>query len=754
MKLLRDIKIRNKVLLAILFLFFVSLVSVVIGVRNIRLLNEGYSYLLDYPVQKYSNLQNISTEAVMLKQIAMAIGFNSGNEQELFALEQEYINAQTEISSLITEFRANINSDPRLIDAETNRLLQSIANLESYVDRYINDIIISALQAANAGDQAEVARILAMSPAIHSNISALYDAMMQDARGIVASTYYEMDTSVRRIWLMLIILPSLGGVLALALGLYLAALIAKSVKKVVTVVDEVSRGNLNVNIDRSNIAKDETGVLIQSICGLVDTIRTINDDVLDFAYQQNEMGDYEYKMNPEKFGGDFRELVERINKVPEGSDGESWLAIDALTDIGKGVFDSEMKQLPGKRVITNNTISKVQDILKELTSDLGLMIEAAAVKGDLNFTVDENKYKGGWRTIVKGLNDIANAVDAPIVEVRDVVARFNAGYFDKQVKGDYQGDFLAIKNDVNELVVNVGAYVREISDCLSAMSGGDLTRTTNMKFEGEFDLIGKSINNIANTLHKSISEISMAAEQVLVGAKQISVSAMDLANGATQQASSVQQLNASIDMINEQTKQNAEDAREASALSGKSTQYAGEGNDAMKQMLEAMLQIKDSSTSISRINKVIQDIAFQTNLLALNAAVEAARAGEHGKGFAVVAEEVRNLAARSQEAATETTGLIEDSINRVDAGSGIAETTAESLNSIVSSADEVLHIINNISDSSQTQTEAIGQVSIGLEQISSVVQSNSAVSEETAAASEELNSQAEVLQQLVAYFKL
>lgn len=311
-----------------------------------------------------------------------------------------------------------------------------------------------------------------------------------------------------------------------------------------------------------------------------------------------------------------------------------------------------------------------------------------------------------------------------------------------------------IGTSLKHSVTFIKDYIDEVNVALAAIASGDLTLNIRREYAGDFVTIKDSINNISRSLNKTMSEISSASDQVLAGADQISTSAMNLASGAAEQAGSIEELNASISMINHQTKRNSDDATEASNLSGKSTENAKAGNDAMKQMLEAMDQIKESSNNISRINQAIQDISFQTNLLALNAAVEAARAGEQGKGFAVVAEEVRNLAARSQQAAEETTGLISDSIRRVESGSNIAESTAEALDVIVNNANEVLQIINNISDSSHTQAEAVGQVSVGIDQISAVVQRNSAVSEQTAAAAEELSSQATLLRQLVSYFKL
>jgi methyl-accepting chemotaxis protein len=246
----------------------------------------------------------------------------------------------------------------------------------------------------------------------------------------------------------------------------------------------------------------------------------------------------------------------------------------------------------------------------------------------------------------------------------------------------------------------------------------------------------------------------MAAEQISGGADQISDTSQQLSQAATEQASSLEEITSSMTEMGSRTKHNADNAVQVNQLTDQARQVAEKGNSQMRDMVDAMGDINSSAQDISKIIKVIDEIAFQTNLLALNAAVEAARAGQHGKGFAVVAEEVRNLAARSAKAASETATLIEGSVAKAGNGSRIAEDTAGALDEIVTSISKVSDLVGEISASSDEQAQGISQISIGLSQIDEVTQQNTSNAVECAATSEELAAQANDLREMLARFTL
>lgn len=317
-----------------------------------------------------------------------------------------------------------------------------------------------------------------------------------------------------------------------------------------------------------------------------------------------------------------------------------------------------------------------------------------------------------------------------------------------------QDELYELTNALQDTVNSLRLYITKITDALVNISEGNLTDRVHGSFNGDFIKIKSTFNTILLSLIDTFSNIRNAADQVNNGANQVSNGAQALSQGATEQASAIQELSATISDVSQQINNNAKSAKQAESIVDNTMANIISCNDDMNKMLGAMEEINVSSNEISKIIKVIDDIAFQTNILALNAAVEAARAGSAGKGFAVVADEVRSLAAKSAEAAKQTTALIEGSVETVDRGSKIAKQTAKSLAEIVNMSKDIDDIVKNISKASENQAESIHQINTGIDQISAVVQTNTATAEQSAAASEELSGQSLLLTNMIAKFRL
>lgn len=412
-------------------------------------------------------------------------------------------------------------------------------------------------------------------------------------------------------------------------------------------------------------------------------------------------------------------------------------------------------------------LDEYQPLVEEATDVLVQMSEIAEKDAELDHenTVTLQKY------LVIGLIGMAAVallitffvssyltagITKPLRELEIAAGKVVEGDFDITISYKSKDELGRLAEAFRNMADILGTVISDASRLLSEMSNGnfDVRTRAEERYVGSFQSLLLSIRKLNRDLSSTLGQINRSADQVASGSGQVSGGAQALSQGATEQAATVEQLAATITGISHQVKDTAKNALEAKEQSSEAGNEVAECNQQMQEMISAMEEITRTSNEINKIVKTIESIAFQTNILALNAAVEASRAGVAGKGFAVVADEVRTLASKSSEASQNTAELIESSIRAVERGTRIAGSTAESLVKVMDEVRIASAKVDMIADAAEEQSSAIEQVTLGMDQISSVVQTNSETAVESAAASQELSQQAEMLKSLVAKFIL
>ncbi len=344
---------------------------------------------------------------------------------------------------------------------------------------------------------------------------------------------------------------------------------------------------------------------------------------------------------------------------------------------------------------------------------------------------------------------LGNMIRKPLTRVKAIFADMEKGRLDGRLNMDSKDEI----GDIARIIDNFADILqKDVLASLQKLASGDLTFDIHPC--DSRDSLRMAIKKVRDDLSDILARVQVSGSQISAGSAQVSETSQVLSEGATDSASSLEEISASMNELASQTRTNAENSQTAYKLAAQTHTSADEGSKQMHQMVTAMADINESSLNISKIIKVIDEIAFQTNLLALNAAVEAAHAGQHGKGFAVVAEEVRNLAARSAKAARETSELIENSVSKVEYGAQIADNTSATFNSIVEEIQKVNDLLGEISASSVEQSQGISQINDGVAKIDEVTQQNTASAEQAAAAAQELSNQAMQLEDILRRFKL
>ena len=354
-------------------------------------------------------------------------------------------------------------------------------------------------------------------------------------------------------------------------------------------------------------------------------------------------------------------------------------------------------------------------------------------------------------------NKVSAGIAKPLMELAQRFDKFSKGDLESEFpvynRPDEVGDMMKSGREMSRVLCGV---IKDLDQALEGLAGGDWTVTSQYPemFIGDLASIAQGMDHTISKMNDALHSIRDVSEQVSVGASGLAEAAQSLAEGATDQAGAVEELQATIANITEAVNHTAEKTKESYDQAQEYSEKADASRNEMEKLMEVMGRINETSQQIGNIISEIEDIASQTNLLSLNASIEAARAGEAGKGFAVVADQIGKLADQSGKSAVDTRRLIEGILQEIEDGNNVVGHAAGSIAEVVEGVNQIAGTVSGLAQISSEQAESMGQVEIGINQISEIVQSNSAAAQELSATSEEMLAQAETMTNLEKQFTL
>lgn len=471
-----------------------------------------------------------------------------------------------------------------------------------------------------------------------------------------------------------------------------------------SVIDEMSQGNFSSQI--SIPMQGELATLKQNINGSLQSLDSTISEIVD-VMGHLEQGDFTQQVNG-KARGTLEQLKESVNNSVQSLAGAMSDISQVMSALHDGDFSKRVEQpLPG---------------------------QLALLKTDINSSV--------------------NNLSLIIADINHVMAAMRNGDFSQQLTMQMKGQLADLQNDVNNSLTITSAAISEVTCVLSALSQGDLNQQIEQDYLGVFATLKKDVNQTINKLTNVISSIQQSANLVSQSASEIAASNVEISRRTEEQAANLEEASASSSNMLDEVAQVGKQSSEAVNLAKDAQTAAVEGGELSKQTVSAICEVNNSSKDINEIVSVIDEIAFQTNLLALNAAVEAARAGEHGRGFAVVANEVRQLAGRSAASAKQIKGIIGTSNEKVSQGTLLATSSGTKLEQIVNAVEAVNQVTVSINSSTITQQQAIKEVDVVVQRLTTLIQENSAITEETMAAAKQMADQANSMRSALQYFTL
>ncbi|MEB1490459.1 methyl-accepting chemotaxis protein [Xanthomonas campestris pv. campestris] len=611
-----------------------------------------------------------------------------------------------EALATIKDQRQRYADERKALDAfpasDAGRTLRAEIDAAREVARGLNDQVIT-LAAANNNAEAQALLSEKARPAMLKWQGKIAENVALQEKQTAAS-YDEAVAAMGRGKSLLIA----GGAAVVLISGLLALVITRSLtqplSRATRAAESIAGGNLDNDVDTQ--AQDESGRLLRAMSKMQQQLRSLIDAQIDMAKRHGE-GQISFRMDATSFPGDYGRMAHDTNALVAAHISVKLKLAEIMGRYAIGDLSQGMDRLPGEKAVLTRTMDEVKSNLSAMNHEIKHLAQSAA-NGDFSARGDAERFQYDFRVMVDSLNTLMSTADGNL---------------------------------------------QSLSSLLQSIAAGDLTARMSGEFRGVFAEMRDDANATATQLAEIVGSIKTSAISIKGAASEIAAGNQDLSQRTEQQAANLEETAASMEELTSTVKQNAEGARQANQLAIGAATVAAQGGEVVSKVVETMSGIEASSKKIADIISVIDGIAFQTNILALNAAVEAARAGDQGRGFAVVASEVRTLAQRSSGAAKEIKGLIDDSVERVAAGSALVHSAGQTMVEVVASVQRVTDIMGEISAASQEQSAGIEQVNQTITQMDETTQQNAALVEEATAAARSLEEQAVQLTEAVAVFK-
>ncbi|MCX8054771.1 MAG: methyl-accepting chemotaxis protein [Ignavibacteria bacterium] len=558
-------------------------------------------------------------------------------------------------------------------------------------------------------------------------------------------------------------------------------------------VDRISKGDIPPKI--TDEYKGDFNEIKNNLNTCIDAINLLVQDSL-MLVKAAEEGELKTRAEAIRHQGDFRKIIEGVNKTLDNVINPMNVAADFLHRVSNGMELIKITDnYKGDFNVIKNNINTCIDILYSILGDTS-MLAKGAVEGRLDIRADLSKYKNAWYELVKGINDTLDAVTGPLNVAAEYVDRISKGDIPPKITDEYKGDFNEIKNNLNTCIDAINLLIsdvhllalaavdgrldtradalkhqgdfrkivqgvndtlnaviepiKEANQVLGIMATGDLTARMLGDYRGDLAKLKQDINMLADSLSGLIRQVNELVDNTASSATEISATAEGLAAASQEQSAQADEVASAVEQMSRTITENAMAANKTAEVAQENGRIASEGGQVVSQTVDKMRDIAkvvknsaenieklgESSKQIGEIISVIDDIADQTNLLALNAAIEAARAGEQGRGFAVVADEVRKLAERTTEATKQIAVMIKGIQSETEAAVIAMNKGTTEVTSGIELADKAGQSLKQILNSTQEVIDMINRIA--------------AASEEQSATSEQISKNVTSISQVTA----